>query len=124
MVQSETSSVSDRARTMARQLVAGADLWLPVSASYQDLTIALLPPLVRERFGLSFADRQKREIDRVVASTRWLYPFLPARLRYIGPYQQAQQRLRGRLTPDFVTRLCNRLWIGRAELPRTSGLVQ
>jgi uncharacterized protein (DUF2236 family) len=75
MVQSETSSVSDRARTMARQLVAGADLWLPVSASYQDLTIALLPPLVRERFGLSFADRQKREIDRVVASTRWLYPF-------------------------------------------------
>jgi hypothetical protein len=38
------------------------------------------------------------------------------RLRYVGPYQEAQQRLAGRSAPDFVTRLCNRFWIGRAEL--------
>ena len=118
MVQSETLSVSDRARTMARRLVSGADLWLPVPASYQDLTIALLPVPLRERFGFSFGETQKQQIRRAVALSRRLYPLLPARLRYVGPYQEAEQRLAGRTGPDFVTRMCNRFWIGRAELPR------
>ena len=115
MVQSETLSVSERTRNMAR-LLAGTDLWLRVPASYQDLTIALLPPPLRERFGYSFSGAQKREIRRAVALTRRLYPLLPARLRYVGPYQEAQQRLAGSIAPDFVTRMCNRFWIGRAEL--------
>jgi uncharacterized protein (DUF2236 family) len=116
MVQSEILNVSDRSRTMARRLLAGADLWVPVPASYQDLTVALLPSPVRRRFGFSFNDEQQRQIDRAVALTRRLYPLLPARLRYVGPFQEAEQRLAGRPAPDFVTRMCNRFWIGRAEL--------
>ncbi len=117
-VQSETLSVHHRTRRIARRLLAGADLWLPVPASYQDLTVALLPPPLRERFGFSFSDAQKREIRRTVALSRRLYPLLPARLRHVGPYQEAEQRLGGSLAPDFVTRMCNRFWIGRNELPR------
>jgi len=117
MAQSDTLSVSEATRVMARRLITGTGLWLPVPGRYQDLTIALLPPLIRERFGFSFGGRQRREIDRAVALTRRLYPFLPARLRYVGPYQEAQQRLAGRTAPDFVTRMCNRFWIGRTELP-------
>jgi uncharacterized protein (DUF2236 family) len=117
MVRSETLSVSAATRSMAQRVIAGAGLWLPVPASYQDLTVALLPPPRRQRFGFSFSGVQKQEIDRAVALTRRLYPFLPARLRYVGPYQEAQQRLAGRTAPDFVTRMCNRFWIGRAELP-------
>lgn len=117
MVQSETLSVSKATRGIARRLITGTDLWLPVPGSYQDLTIALLPPPLRERFGFSFSDSQRREIDRAVALIRRFYPFLPARLRYVGPYQEAQQRLAGRTVPDFVTRMCNRFWIGRAQLP-------
>ena len=30
--------------------------------------------------------------------------------------QLADERLAGRPAPDFVTRMCNRFWIGRAEL--------
>jgi uncharacterized protein (DUF2236 family) len=116
MVQSEILNVSDRSRTMARRLLAGADLWVPVPASYQDLTVALLPSPVRRRFGFSFNDEQQRQIDHAVALTRRLYPLLPARLRYVGPFQEAEQRLAGRPAPDFVTRMCNRFWIGRAEL--------
>jgi uncharacterized protein (DUF2236 family) len=116
MVESDTLSVSDRARTTARRLIAGADLWLPVPASYQDLTVALLPRPVRERFGFRSGGLEEPEIRRALALLRRLYPLLPARLRYVGPYQEAEQRLAGRLTPDFVTRMCNRLWIGRAEL--------
>jgi uncharacterized protein (DUF2236 family) len=116
MVASETLSISDRTRSTAWRLIAGTDLWLPVPASYQDLTVELLPPPVRERFGFSSGDVQKREIRRALALSRRLYPLLPVRLRYVGPYQEAQQRLAGRSAPDFVTRLCNRFWIGRAEL--------
>ena len=117
MVQSDTLSVGDATRSMARRLIAGADLWLPVPGSYQDLTIALLPPPLRERLGFSLGHVQDQQIARAVALSRRLYPLLPARLRYVGPYQEAQQRLAGRTTPDLVTRMCNRFWIGRAELP-------
>jgi hypothetical protein len=42
---------------------------------------------------------------------------LPARLRYVGPYHEAQQRLAGRRHPDLLARLSNRLWIGQSSLP-------
>jgi uncharacterized protein (DUF2236 family) len=116
MLQSEILSVSERTRTMARRLIAGTDLWLPVPASYQDLTVVLIPPPLRGRFGFSLSDMQKRQIRHAVALTRRLYPLLPARLRYVGPFQEADERLAGRPAPDFVTRMCNRFWIGRAEL--------
>ena len=117
-VQSDTLSVSDRARTVARRLLTGADLSLPVPASYQDLTVALLPQPVRERFKFRYRAAEQRDINRRVALLRQLYPLLPARLRYVGPYQEAEQRLAGRLTPDFVTQMCNRFWIGRTQLPQ------
>jgi hypothetical protein len=43
-------------------------------------------------------------------------PLLPARLRYVGPYQEAQARLSGRAWPNIGTQVLNRLWIGRSEL--------
>jgi uncharacterized protein (DUF2236 family) len=118
MARSETLSVSDRTRSIARQLIAGADLWLPVPVSYQNLTIALLPTPMREQFGFPFGEVQKQEIRHAIALSRRFYPLLPARLRNVGPYQEAEQRLAGKLGPDFVTRLCNQFWIGRGELSR------
>jgi uncharacterized protein (DUF2236 family) len=118
MVQSETLAVSARTRNLARRLLMGSDLWLPVPASYQDLTLALLPAPLHERFGFSFGNAQKRAVRAAVALTRRFYALLPARLRYVGPYWEAERRLAGRATPDFVTRLSNRFWIGRGELSR------
>jgi hypothetical protein len=80
VLHSEILSVSEQARTMARRLIAGADLWLPVPTSYHDLTVALIPPPLRERFGFSLSDAQERQIRQAVALTRRLYPLLPARL--------------------------------------------
>jgi uncharacterized protein (DUF2236 family) len=118
IVQSEILSVSDQAREIARRLIAGTDLWLPVPASYQDLTIALLPQPVRERFGFPRGAAGQQDIRWLIAPLRRLYPLLPQRLRYVGPYQEAQQRLAGRPAPDLVTQMSNRFWIGRAELPK------
>ena len=47
-----------------------------------------------------------------------IYPMLPARLRYVGPYQEAQARLRGKTEPDWTTRRLNRAWIGRSRMGR------
>ena len=116
-IESDTLSVSDRTRRMARRLLAGADLWLPVPASYQNLTLALLPRPIRERYDFRSGGLEQPEIRRAFVLLRRFYPLLPARLRYVGPYQEAEQRLAGGLAPDFVTRLCNRFWIGRAALP-------
>jgi uncharacterized protein (DUF2236 family) len=118
MVQSDTLTVTDQARIMARRLITGADTWLPVPASYQALTASLLPLQIREAFGFPYGAAEQRAVRQLIAGIRRVYPFLPVRLRYVGPYQEAEQRLAGRARPDIVTRMCNRFWIGRAELPR------
>jgi hypothetical protein len=51
--------------------------------------------------------------------TKWIrrvYPLLPDRLRYVGPYQEAMARLSGRTRPDLLNQLANRLWIGQRTL--------
>ncbi|MDR3485261.1 MAG: oxygenase MpaB family protein [Bradyrhizobium sp.] len=118
VAQSDTLTVTDQARIMAHRLIAGADTWLPVPTSYRALTAALLPPQIREAFGFLYGAAEQRAVRQLIAGIRRAYPFLPARLRYVGPYQEAEQRLAGKARPDIVTRLCNRFWIGRAELPR------
>ena len=118
MVQSDTLIVTDHARIIGHRLIAGTDTWLPVPASYQALTAALLPPRIREAFGFPCGSAEEPALRQLVARIRRIYPLLPARLRYVGPYQEAEQRLAGKARPDIVTRMCNRFWIGRAELPK------
>ena len=52
MVQSDILTVTDQSRIMGRRLLAGADIWLPVPNAYQAPESALLPPRIREAFGL------------------------------------------------------------------------
>jgi uncharacterized protein (DUF2236 family) len=120
MTQSRTLTVTDSARVMAHRLLAGADTWLPVPMSYRALTAALLPPRLREAFELPYGAAERRAVQQLIARARRIYPLLPSRLRYVGPYQEAEQRLAGRAQPDFVTRMCNRFWIGRADLPKAT----
>ena len=118
MAQSNTLTVTNSARVIAHRLLAGADTWVPVPASYKALTAALLPPRLRDAFALHYGEAERRVVQQLIGWVRRTYPLLPSRLRYVGPYQEAQQRLAGRAQPDFVTRMCNRVWMGRADLPR------
>jgi uncharacterized protein (DUF2236 family) len=117
MTQSQTLTVTDAARVMAHRLLAGADTWLPIPPSYRALTASLLPPRLREAFELPYGGAERRAAEQLIAWVRWTYPRLPARLRYVGPYQAAKQRLAGSAHPDFMTRMNNRFWIGRPDLP-------
>jgi hypothetical protein len=78
----------------------------------------LLPPRLREEFALSYGAAEQQAAQRLLRRLRRLYPYLPARLRHVGPYQEAEQRLVGSLHPDILTRISNRIWIGRPDLPK------
>jgi uncharacterized protein (DUF2236 family) len=68
----------------------------------------MLPPRLREGFGLCYGTVEQSLADRALAWLRRIYPALPARLRYVGPYQEAQARLSGRAGPDIGTRMVNK----------------
>jgi uncharacterized protein (DUF2236 family) len=118
MVQSDTLTVTDQARIIGHRLIVGADTWLPVPASYRALTTALLPPRLREAFRFPYGTAEQRAVRQLISRVRRVYSFLPAQMHYVGPYQEAEQRLVGKARPDIITRMCNRFWIGQAELPR------
>lgn len=116
MAQSETLTVSPAAREIAAQIFGGARPWLRPPRWYRALTARLLPERLRAGFGFEVDERDARAADNALTWIRRVYPKLPDRLRYVGPYQEAQARLRGELEPDWMTRCLNRAWIGRPQM--------
>ena len=116
MTRSSTLTVTESARVMAHRLLAGADTWLPIPSGYEALTAALLPPRLPDAFGLRYGQAERDGARQFIARARRLYPLLPSRLRYVGPYQEAEQRLAGRTKPDLVARMSNRFWMGQSAL--------
>lgn len=116
MTQSDTLTVSAAAREIATQIFSGARPWLRPPRWYRALTAKLLPEQLRAGFGFELDERDVWAADNAVRWIRRIYPKLPDRLRYVGPYQEAQARLRGEPQPDWMVRSLNRLWIGRPQM--------
>jgi uncharacterized protein (DUF2236 family) len=112
---SPTLTVSPAAREIAAKLLRDGAVWLRAPGWYEALTAHLLPEPVRDGFGLRYGTAQRRTAERVIAAARALYPALPARVRLVGPYQEATARLAGK-RPDRAVRMLNRAWIGRPTL--------
>ena len=108
--------VTAATRQLAHRLQAGAGLLVPVPHWYRSLTTALLPPRFRQEFDFPFAERESQAAERALHWIRRIYPKLPAMLRFVAPYNEAQQRLQGRATPSLLVRAGNRLWIGQPSL--------
>lgn len=116
MAQSDTLTVSPAAREIAAQIFGGARPWLRPPRWYRALTASLLPERLRAGFGFELDERDTGAADNALRWIKRVYPKLPDRLRYVGPYQEAQARLRGELYPDWMTRCLNRAWIGRPQM--------
>ena len=116
MVQSDTLSVSAAAREVARQIFTGGPRWLRPPRWYLALSARMLPERIRMGFGFDLNERDSRAADRALAWIRRVYPHLPARLRYVGPYHEALARLQGKPRLDLATRCLNRAWIGRPRV--------
>lgn len=116
MADSDTLTVSPAAREIATQIFTGARPWLRPPRWYRALTARMLPERLRAGFGFELDAREVRSADRALTWIRRIYPKLPDRLRFVGPYQEAQARLRGETQPDWMTRCLNRAWIGRPQM--------
>jgi uncharacterized protein (DUF2236 family) len=116
MMRSDTLTVTGTACELAAQIFAGGRPWLRVPRWYQALSADLLPDRIRMGFGLAFDERDRKAAERALARIRRVYSSIPARLRYVGPYHEAQARLQGRPRLDWATRCLNRAWIGRPQL--------
>jgi uncharacterized protein (DUF2236 family) len=116
MWKSDTLTVSPAACEIAQLLLSGAGTWLCPPQWYRALTAHLLPPRLRQGFGLRYDSAERRLAEDALAWLRHFYPGLPEQLRYVGPYHEAKARLSGRAQPDLATQLLNRFWIGQRWL--------
>ncbi|HTV66089.1 MAG TPA: oxygenase MpaB family protein [Bryocella sp.] len=115
-LQSDKLGVSAAARRLAHQLQNGSGLPVSVPFWYRALTLHLLPPRFRDEFQLRYGEREHRASERALHWIRGSYPHLPSGLRFVGPYNEVQQRLRGRFRPTLAVRLSNRIWVGQPAL--------
>ncbi len=115
MLASDRLTVGASARNIGASALIGAGQ-VPVPTWFGNVTAALLPERLREDFRLPFGDSEQRSATRALNAIRSVHPALPARLRYVAPYQEALARLSGRKRPDLVTQALNRLWIGRTSM--------
>jgi uncharacterized protein (DUF2236 family) len=116
MEQSDSLGVTDGARTMAHDLLAGANAWIKPPHWYRALTTAWLPSRFRTGFALEFCPSQERAAQLAKQRLPRYYRKLPRALRFIGPWHEAQARLYQKNAGPW-TRLSNRFWLGQPLLP-------
>ena len=116
MWRSDALTVSKEARKIAGTVLSGAGTRVPIPSWYRALTARLLPARVREEFGLAYGEAEHRKTERALMVLRRAYPWMPGRLRQVGPYQEAGARLAGQQRLGATTQLLNRLWIGQKSI--------
>jgi uncharacterized protein (DUF2236 family) len=82
---------------------------------YRAVTAQMLPPVLREALELPYSEADQTKATRAWKWVRQIHPLLPYHLRYVGPYQEAQARIKG-VAPSFITKSINHFWIGRSTL--------
>ena len=113
---STTLTMTPGVRAIAEQILKGAKAWRGAPKWYGVVTAGMLPPRLRKAFGLPYGEAEQRIADAAIGRIQRIYPALPERLRYVGPYQEAVARLSGRTRPSLLTQWANGLWIGRASI--------
>jgi len=116
MENSNLLGVSKTARAMATDLLIGAGSWIKPPHWYRALTTEWLAERFRHEFEMAFGQDDRQASAR---AKRWLprfYRLLPSAVRYIGPWHEAQVRLKGKGI-GIIARSTNRFWIGDSKLP-------
>ena len=75
--------------------------WRPVLRGVSRLAYGTLPEGIREMYGLPFGGAKRAATRAMFPTIRAVRPLLPARYRYIAPYQELTLRGRG-LDPDLA----------------------
>jgi uncharacterized protein (DUF2236 family) len=113
---SDELGVSDAARRYGARLLEGAGSWIHPPHWYRALTVAWLPERLRSEFFLEFGEEMRHAAETAARRLPAIYQRLPAAVRFVGAYQEAQARLAGRRV-GALAQLSNRFWIGAPRLP-------
>ncbi|MGH2659451.1 MAG: oxygenase MpaB family protein, partial [Actinomycetota bacterium] len=70
--------------------------WRPVLTGVSRLAFATLAPELREMYGVTAGPAKRVAMSTTFAGARLLRPLLPAKYRYIAPYQEWLGRQRSR----------------------------
>lgn len=115
MLNSPAVAVDAKACSMAQAVLSGVGTWVRAPRWYRALTAFWLPPRLRSGFGLPFGPEEQDSLQR---TERWLpgiYRHIPGSLRFVGPYHEAEARLR-HSAPNFLVRQSNLFWMGTPRL--------
>jgi uncharacterized protein (DUF2236 family) len=90
--------VSATARALARDILHPKP-WLlrPARPVFTFVTRGLLPPELRDGYGLQWNERNERRLNQLAVLTRVLLPFMPSPLRFVSNARASERRLRRRL---------------------------
>jgi uncharacterized protein (DUF2236 family) len=115
MVDSPQLCVGADALALGKSVLSGAGTRLRPPHWYRALTAYWMPVPLRAAFQLDFGAREEEAVHR---AARWLpriYRYVPAMVRFVGPFHEANARLRGR-APGTLTRRSNFFWMGQPRL--------
>jgi uncharacterized protein (DUF2236 family) len=115
MFDSPQLSVDSTALALSHSVLSGVGTWVHPPHWYHALTTYWMSPRLRAAFALQFGASEKRAVDRAARRLPGFYLHLPGRLRFVGPFHEADDRLRGH-TPGVLTRTSNRFWMGQPRL--------
>jgi uncharacterized protein (DUF2236 family) len=115
MFDSPQLGVDDNALALGRSVLSGVGTWLHPPHWYLSVTAFWMPPRLRTGFDLPFRTREQQAVDRAASWLPRLYPKIPEMLRFVGPFHEAEARLRG-CSPGALTRKSNRFWMGEPRL--------
>ncbi|MDS1271196.1 oxygenase MpaB family protein [Lipingzhangella sp. LS1_29] len=99
-----TLTVTEEARQLATQVLHPAQISLrPVTAAQRLLTAGLLPPRMREQFGLTWTPRHERAFTTILAGLARTYPHLGTPIRHL-PSRIVLRTMRQRMRPASASR--------------------
>jgi uncharacterized protein (DUF2236 family) len=116
MTQSSALGVTQSARSMAHDILAGTGASFSPPKWYGALTAMWLPERFRAEFGVQFDDAGRRRAERALRILPRVYRGMPAMVRFIGPWHEAVARKAGRRV-GWMTEMSNRFWIGQPRMP-------
>ncbi len=119
LLRSDTIAVGEPARAIAGYLLAPPPslLFGPLLRAYGAITAGLLPPRLREAFGLPWGRADRIAYEAAVKAVRASWTKLPLRVRTVPDYIEAMRRIEGRPAPDRAGRALQQALIRHIRPP-------
>jgi uncharacterized protein (DUF2236 family) len=115
MFDSPLLCVDAEGRALGQSVMSGVGTRIRPPLWYHALTAYWMPPRLRAAFALPFGKRQEQAVHRAARWLPRLYPCVPGMLRLVGPFHEAEARLRYR-SPGPLIRRSNCFWMGQPRL--------